>query len=231
MGLFNNLRHHIVERLIRPEDGYIHIGLSGGEPIRFYYDKKHNKYIISMCSESGHYFEPTLTGWSVIDAYDIALEKVDFQKWIYGILNNVYNQYSESLDRLSLREIRHISEFTKGEKEVNYMINKQSFCEIINGLDEYQNSMRNLENILNVYFDENMMTEIFDTVVDALEEDLEPNLGIGEDLTIYRWFFEMNAGQNEAAKIGIDGHPLTSAEELYDYLIWKRDEKNISKNA
>ena len=52
MGLFNNLRHRIAEKLLRPEDGYIHIGLSGGEPIQFYYDKKHNKYIISMRSES-----------------------------------------------------------------------------------------------------------------------------------------------------------------------------------
>ena len=218
MGMLNNLRRCIVKRLIRQEDGYVFMGMRNGEPIKFCYNKKTGKYILSMWDENGHYFEPTLTGWNPVLTCKSELDEIDFQKWIHGVLDNVCNQYFERLDGLSTRDIKHLSDYKNGETGDGFVINKQSFCEIMDGLEKFWDSMRKLEDILNVYFEDNMMTDVFNTVVNALEEDLDPNPDLSESPIIYSWLFD-----TDRASASIDGHPLTTAEELYDYLVWKRD--------
>ena len=226
MKFFNNLRHRVVKKLIRPEDGYTYTGFIEGGPIKFYYQENKDRYILALTSEA-HYLAPTLTGWTDYYTYGVELKEIEFKKWMHGVLSNVCDQYFERLESLSTQEIKHLSDYKKDENEGDFVINKESFCEIMEGLDAYWNNMRKLEDVLNVYFEENMMTEILDTVMNALEEDLEPDVDDEEHYpTIYTWLFEFDAGRNEKAKEGIDGHPLTNAGELYDYLVWKRDRKS-----
>lgn len=102
MGLFNNLRHKIVRKFIRPEDGYIYIGRVYGEPIKFYYDKDADKYILGMRTSYGYHSVPTLAGWADGWVYSVDdLKEVKFEEWIHGILRNVSDEYSQRLDNLS----------------------------------------------------------------------------------------------------------------------------------
>ena len=224
----NNLRRKLVKRLIRPEDGYIETGTWGKESIRFYYDKNNGRYYTSIISDDGRtYSGVTLMGWKQYNPAQDQVEEIDFNEWRRGIVDNIFDEYSERLSNISRNELNN---FKKSDIEVKTMINKQSFCDIVEALDKYWGNIGNLENVLNVYFEDNMLTSIFDKVIDALEDDLEPDRDFGEGLTILDWLIEFDAGRDKRAKEGIDGHPLTTAEELYDYLVWKRDKK-VSENT
>ena len=109
------------------------------------------------------------------------------------------------------------------------MITKKSFCDIVNALDSYWTNLRALEDIFNVDFERGMMVDIIDQVVDALEEELEPQFhdpelyfNIDEDPMIMRWLTGLESDRT------VDGHHLASAEDLYDYLVAKR-EKTLKK--
>ena len=97
MGLFNNLRQRIVRKLIRPEDGYMFIGTDKDKQTRFYYNEEDNVYILGMPSDNGYYSKPTLVGWRDGWVYSSNLKEVPFKKWIYGVLENIGDQYSERL--------------------------------------------------------------------------------------------------------------------------------------
>lgn len=225
MGLFNNLRHRIVEKLIRSEDGYTFTGFMEDEPIEFCQDYDTKKYLFSrMRSGKWIYFEPTLSGWKEYECDPGYVMRMDFQLWMCGILDDIHKQYMDRLHNLTQREIRKLR---KAEEGNTLMINKESFCDMMAALDKYWKDLGALEDLLNVVFEGNVLTEVFDAMVDALCEDLEPDREFGENPVIWDWLFEMDAGRNEKAKKGLDGHPLTSAEELYDYLVWKRDDKLV----
>lgn len=217
MKVFDNLRHRIVKKLIRPEDGYTYTGTWDGGPVQFVRDEG-NYYYSRMLDSQRTYYKPTLTGWKETD--NVHAVETTFNSWLVGILDNIYSQYSEKLSSISRKELK---EFQKNENRELLMINKQSFCDIMEALDRYWNNLDALENILNVVFEDNVLTRIFDTVVDALEEDLDPDREFSEEPMIMRWLFEFDAGRDEKAAEGLDGHPLTTAEELYDYMVWKRD--------
>lgn len=224
MKLFNNLRKRIVHKLIRPEDGYTYTG----KLVRFCYSKKDNKYILCTESEYGYYLEPTLTGWVDANLYGFGLEEIEFNKWIHGVLDNICTQYFDRLDNISLKELKSIQDYRKEDGE-KFMITKTSFCDIMAALDSYWTNLRALEDVLDVYFEHGMMTDIIDKVVDALEEELEPqfydpelDLNIDEDPIIMRWLTGLESDRT------VDGRLLASAEELYDYLIEKR-EKTLEK--
>lgn len=257
MGAFSNLRHRIVKKLIRPEDGYTYTGFSEGEPIKFYHQDGTDKYLVGNRSDNWYYFEPTLCGWrsyaskylpwgQTVDecvfnpetkemdphTYGAEPKEIGFQKWMFGILDNINKQYNEHLDGLTTKELKRIRDYKRQEIGDKFVINKQSFCDIMEALDTYWSNLKNLEGILNVYFEDNMLTEIYDKVIDALEEDLEPELydpeadfDMNAEPLIMRWLLEFDAGRSESAKEGINGYSLTTAEELYDYLVAKRDEK------
>ena len=220
MGLFNNLRHSIVEKLIRSEDGYTFTGFMEDQPVKLYHELSSDTYLFSrMKSGEWTYFEPTLSGWKEHENGHL-VHPVDFQLWMCGVLDNIHRQYMDRLTKLSQKELRALRKDENGDQ---LMINKESFCDIMTALDGYWKNIGALEDVLNVVFENNVLTEVFDSVVDALCEDLEPDREFGENPVIWDWLFEMDAGRNELAKEGRDGHPLTSAEELYDYLVWKRD--------
>ena len=217
MSLFNNLRQRIVHKLIRPEDGYI----PAGKEIKLLYNEEDNMYILGMYSTNGYYNKPTLVGWRDGWVHSMGAKEIPFSEWIYGVLDNIGEQYSKRLDTLTAQDIRRLTRRKNGDR---LMINKESFCDIMEALDKYWHDLHKIENVLSVIFEQNALTAVFDSIVDALEEDLEPNLDF-EDPMLYMWLFDYDAGRNEKAREGIDGWPLTTAAELYDYLIWKRDVK------
>lgn len=216
MGVLNNLRRNIVHKLIRPfEDGYIPTGYQ----TKLYRVNGLYKYVMERKTPvRNYYYEPTLAGWSDVNVNSDDLVEVEFTEWAFGILSSIYHEYSNRLENITLKELKQFKK--KGEK---FMINKQSFCEIMNTLDTYWDNLRSLEGILDVVFEDNMLTQIFDRVVDALVDDLEPNRDFFEVPVINQWLFDFDFGRNEKAKEGIDGYPLTSAEELYDYLMHKKN--------
>lgn len=224
MKLFNNLRKRMVDKLIRPEDGYTYTG----KPVKFCYNEKTNKYILCSESEYGYYLEPALTGWIDANTYGCGLKEIEFNKWIHGVLDNVCAQYFERLDNLSMQELKSIQDYKKEDGD-KFVITKKSFCDVMYALDSYWTNLRALEDILNVYFEKNMMTDIIDRVVGALEEELEPqfydpelDFNIDEDPMIMRWLIGL-----ESDRI-VDGKLLATAEDLYEYLVEKR-EKTLEK--
>lgn len=243
MSIFNNLRKHIVHKLLRPEDGYTYTGFSGEEPIKFYYQEDTGKYLLGKRSDTMYYFEPTLTGWigisskhipwgKTVNGYTFSYEpkEIDFQRWIYGILDSVYNQYKERLDKMSTKELKSLKDYKLKENGEKLTITKKSFCDIMEALDSYWVHMQSLEDVLNISFEKGMLSDILDNVVDTLEEELEPqffdsemDFDIDEEPLIMRWLTEFDAGRSDKAKEGVGGHPLTNADELYDYLVAKRD--------
>ena len=227
MKVFDNLRKRIVHKLIRPEDGYIHTGIVNGKPIKLYHDLGTGKYMLGMQSEHGYFSIPTLTGWADGWEHMTTVKEIEFPQWIYGVLSNVRDEYSERLDNLSRYELKNIRDYKRQEKGDGFVITKNAFCDIMDALDKYWVNLRALEDVLNVYFDSGMLADIFDKVVEALEDEMEPNLGPHEELLISRWLIEFDAGRDEKAKEGVDGHSLTTAEELYDYLVWKRNDRAL----
>lgn len=229
MKVFENLRKRIVQKLIRPEDGYVYTGLAAeGQPIKFYYNTDKHKCVLGMRTMDEDYLIPTLTGWVDGRAYANMLKEIDFKQWIHLVLSDVCDEYYRRLDGISMKSLW---DYKKQEKDGEIMITKKSFCDIMSALDSYWKNLRALEDVLNVYFERGMMMDIIDHVVDALEEEMEPefydpnaDFGGHNDPLIMRWLIEFDAGRSDSASEGIDGHPLTSAEELYDYLVLKRDE-------
>ena len=213
MGLFNNLRRYIVRKLIRLGDV--------DNCTKFYYNENDNVYIRS--TGPGCYSKPTLVGWRDAWMHSTNLKEIPFDDWIYGVLENVCDLYFDKLDSLTPNDFKNLSDMKKDRDGEKLMISKQSFCDIMETLDKYWGKLHSLEEVLNVVFEDNMLTKIFDNVINALEEDLEPDLGDDEEPILCRWLLDLDAGRDVRAKEIIEGHPLTTAAELYDYLVWKRD--------
>lgn len=117
------------------------------------------------------------------------------------------------------------------------MINKHSFVKIIDGLRDYCDTLDKMQVLLDVCMEENFLTNIIDTVMVALTEDLDYE----DDSDIYplisHYAFDCNFGRNDEAKKGVlmYGHqkPFESADDLYDCLMFKNymlDEYNDDFN-
>ena len=222
MKLFDNLRKRIVHKLIRPEDGYTFTGFSmDGTPNRLCYDIDNKRYLLLMKSfDNDNCWTPSLTGGWVTTGRSDNVREPSFIDWAWGIVGHLSDEYSERLNNMSMQDIKRL---TKKENREELMIDKESFCDIMEALDKYWNNMRALEDVLNVIFEDNMLTQLYDSVMNALTEDLEPEVDDNIGPVLYHWMFELEAGRNEKAKVGLDGYPLTTAAELYDYLMWKRE--------
>ena len=227
MKLFNGIRKYIVDKLIRPEDGYVLQTTWGGEPMKFHYDNSNGKYYYSIILDGKRrYTEATLMGWKAAENCGNEIVDIDLCKWQRGILENIYDQYSERLSKISNKELARLQ---RREDRDNIMITKKSFCNIMHALDGYWSAVDDLEDVLNVQFENNMLTDIVDAIVEALEEELEPEFYDpyadvdGKDPLIMRWLIEFDAGRDPKAHEGIDGYSLTTAAELYDYLAWKKE--------
>ena len=105
------------------------------------------------------------------------------------------------------------------------MINKESFCEIMNSLRGYNDEIGKLEDALNVYFEKNFMTKAIDNIMYAITLDAEKDIKFDDEYGHWCYYFayELDFGRSRMAKdtVTIDNvaWSLNSAEELYDLLV------------
>lgn len=108
MGLFNNIRRNIVQKLARPEDGFVQA--------KFYWNEEEDMYVLGMESKTGYYNIPSLSGWKDGWAFSVGLKEIPFSQWIYGVLKNVEDQYCHKLDELSCR-YESVPEYDENDPE------------------------------------------------------------------------------------------------------------------
>lgn len=108
------------------------------------------------------------------------------------------------------------------------MITKNSFAKIMNGLRDYYDGLCELEKNLNVVFDDNWLVCVFDTILDALFDDVENEMyQKNVDPMLYQFAFSCNWGRDEDSHVNIDGErcAIKSAEELYDLIIQLKEKR------
>lgn len=108
------------------------------------------------------------------------------------------------------------------------MISKNAFIKIVDALKEYWDAFGAFQDTLNVYMEHNFMTDIFDNIMGALCEETELNIDEKFGSMLYYYACECDWGRNEKAKegrpaFGVENMPLTSAAELYDYIMLNND--------
>lgn len=104
------------------------------------------------------------------------------------------------------------------------MINKDSFVKIVDGLRDYWDRICIIHDALGMTVDQSYLTDIFHITMEALCEDVELNIDEDVGPMLYYYACECDWGRNEKAiegmpTFGTKRAPLTSAEELYDYLM------------
>lgn len=111
------------------------------------------------------------------------------------------------------------------------MICRDSFVQIMDGLRDYWDEIGYDMDRLGVVFEDNHLTRIVDTTLDALCADVEADLDTGE-AGPWCWYFvmELDWGRREMAKncVEIDGerYSLENAWELYDLLVMLKEREN-----
>ena len=93
-------------------------------------------------------------------------------------------------------------------------------------LRDYDDKLYILYNELGLNMDDNAFTQMLEKTIDALVDDVEPNFDDKKQDTpwCYYYAFDCNWGRNEKAKEGVqtfgnERAPLTSAEELYNFIM------------
>lgn len=105
------------------------------------------------------------------------------------------------------------------------MISKNSFVKIMDSLRDYWDELSKDMDRLGVVFENNHLTKVFDNIMDALCDDLEPGWRdeMHEEPWIYYFAFELDWGRSEKAKdrVRIDNtvYPMYNAEQLYDCIV------------
>ena len=102
------------------------------------------------------------------------------------------------------------------------MISKNAFIKIMDGLRDYWDALSVDMSRLNVVFEDNHLTRVFDNTMDALCEDLESSLDLDRNDTYWCYYFafECDWGRKDMV-IMVDGveHILKTAGQLYDLLM------------
>lgn len=105
------------------------------------------------------------------------------------------------------------------------MISKNSFVKIMDGLRDYWDELGEDMDRLGVVFENNHLTRVLDTTIDALCEDVEAGLPDDDETGhwCYYFAFELDWGRIDMAKhcVEIDGvrYPLETAGQLYDLIV------------
>ena len=141
--MFEKIRKYLINKLMRPNDGYTFTGFSGTEPIKFYYQEDTGKYLVGNRCDNWYYFEPTLSGWSsyssrylpwgqtvekavwnpdakqmVAVTYKEEPHEVDFKDWLYGILDMIHEQYIDAIMSMSPDELIKSQNEIRAWKEI-----------------------------------------------------------------------------------------------------------------
>ena len=110
--MINKIRLWIIKNLLKDTDGYTFTGFGqDGVPLKFYYSKDNDTYYLGLRSGTMYYARPTLTGWSLEMSrylpwgktiedltYMSEPKEIDFKRWIFGVLENINNQYRDKVD-------------------------------------------------------------------------------------------------------------------------------------
>jgi len=105
--MLNKIRKWLIQKLIKESDGYVNLGLIDGEPLNFYYDENINKYVLGKRCGNFYYTELKICGWCSYMSRYLPWETlkepklVPFTKWIYGIAEQINEEYRDSLDNKS----------------------------------------------------------------------------------------------------------------------------------
>ena len=117
------------------------------------------------------------------------------------------------------------------------MISKDSFVKIMNSLRGYWDELDKDMDRLNVVFDDNYLTRVFNHTMDALCDDLESDLDIDDDIGpwCYYFAFELDWGRAEKAGnyvfVDDEGYLLKTAEQLYDLLMVLNGKENNNEES
>lgn len=112
------------------------------------------------------------------------------------------------------------------------MISKDSFVKIMDSLRDYWDELGKDMDRLNVVFEDNYLTRVFDHIMDALYDDLEADLERDEYETpwCYYFAFELDWGRAENARSSVRindvVYPMCNAGQLYDFLMVLNERKN-----
>ena len=102
------------------------------------------------------------------------------------------------------------------------MINKKSFCDIMNALRDHWDNILKFEKIMHANI-EGFPVTISDAIMNALVQDLEKVSDPRIDPMIYDFAFDLDWGRSEDAATAVtvndEPYDLTSADRLYDFLI------------
>jgi hypothetical protein len=101
--MINKIRLWLVKKLLNEKDGYVYLGLQNSEPINFYYDENINEYVLGMRSGNFYYATLNMCGLSFYMSRYLPWDndklkepkKVQFNEWIYGVLEQINKQYKE----------------------------------------------------------------------------------------------------------------------------------------
>ena len=105
------------------------------------------------------------------------------------------------------------------------MISKNSFVKIMDSLRDYWDELSKDMDRLGVVFENNHLTKVFDNIMDALCDDLEPGWRdeTHKEPWIYYFAFELDWGRSEQAKNSVRindvVYPMCNAGQLYDFLV------------
>lgn len=96
------IRQWLIKKLLKESDGYVYVGLREDSPINFYYDENINKYVLGKRRGNFYYTQLQISGWcSYMSRYlpwgDTLIKPkvVPFQRWIYGISEQIQEEYQE----------------------------------------------------------------------------------------------------------------------------------------
>ena len=139
----NNLRKSIIQKLMRPEDGYIASGYSEGQPLKLYYQASTGKYLIGKRSDNWYYFEFLINGLSSYASrylpwgqtvencvynpmtkemeahtYDSEPYEVDFKTWLYGVQEDIYEQYIGRIMELTPEKLEKLQKYYERRRKL-----------------------------------------------------------------------------------------------------------------
>lgn len=139
----NNLRKSIIQKLMRPEDGYIASGYSEGQPLKLYYQASTGKYLIGKRSDSWYYFEFLINGLSSyasrylpwgqtvekciynpmtkeMEAHTYGSEpyEVNLKTWLNGIQEDIYEQYIDRIMELTPEKLEGLQRYYERRRKL-----------------------------------------------------------------------------------------------------------------
>lgn len=105
------------------------------------------------------------------------------------------------------------------------MINKEPFVKIMNSIRDYYDELHIEMDRLNVVFEDNYLVKIVDDVLDALIDDIKPEIGGEPCICYFAWGLDFGRDDMAVDCVKINGqrHSLTTAEELYDLITMLKD--------